>query len=151
MNINPTWLFLSVAALVAPAYAEITPAGQEISNDIEAFSNNIRAINEILELVKDRESADNAAKPMRQQTREMYINLRKIQERNISDTPSREDQIQLTRQVLELQLLQATFEQHCIRLAENRFYDSIQLARLFQAIANIYQRQQLMEQQQQKK
>ena len=147
MNINPTWLFFSVAALVAPAYAEITPAGQEISNDIEAFSNNIRAINEILENVKDRESADAAAKPMRQQTREMYINLRKIQERNISDTPSREDQIQLTRQVLELQLLQATFEQHCLRLAENRFYDSIQLARLFHAIANIYQRQQLMEQQ----
>lgn len=147
MNIYPSLLCLAAAAVIAPAQAEITPAGQEILNDITAFCNNIRAINEILENVKDRESADAAAKPMRQQTREMYINLRKIQETNINYTPSREDQIQLTRQVLELQLLQATFEQHCLRLAENRFYDSIQLARLFHAIANIYQRQQLMEQQ----
>ena len=147
MNIYPALLCIAAAAVIAPAQAETTPAGQEILNDITAFSNNIRAINEILENVKDRESADAAAKPMRQQTREMYINLRKIQETNINYTPSREDQIQLTRQVLELQLLQATFEQHCLRLAENRFYDSIQLARLFHAIANIYQRQQLMEQQ----
>lgn len=147
MNIYPALLCVAAAAVIAPAQAETTPAGQEILNDITAFSNNIRAINEILENVKDRESADAAAKPMRQQTREMYINLRKIQETNINYTPSREDQIQLTRQVLELQLLQATFEQHCLRLAENRFYDSIQLARLFHAIANIYQRQQLMEQQ----
>lgn len=147
MNIYPALLCVAAAAVIAPAQAETTPAGQEILNDITAFSNNIRAINEILENVKDRESADAAAKPMRQQTREMYINLRKIQETNVNYTPSREDQIQLTRQVLELQLLQATFEQHCLRLAENRFYDSIQLARLFHAIANIYQRQQLMEQQ----
>lgn len=147
MNIYPSLLCVAAATVIAPAQAETTPAGQEILNDITAFSNNIRAINEILENVKDRESADAAAKPMRQQTREMYINLRKIQETNINYTPSREDQIQLTRQVLELQLLQATFEQHCLRLAENRFYDSIQLARLFHAIANIYQRQQLMEQQ----
>lgn len=147
MNIHPALLCVAAAAVIAPAQAETTPAGQEILNDITAFSNNIRAINEILENVKDRESADAAAKPMRQQTREMYINLRKIQETNVNYTPSREDQIQLTRQVLELQLLQATFEQHCLRLAENRFYDSIQLARLFHAIANIYQRQQLMEQQ----
>ena len=147
MNNYPSLPCVAAAAVIAPAQAETTPAGQEILNDITAFSNNIRAINEILENVKDRESADAAAKPMRQQTREMYINLRKIQETNVNYTPSREDQIQLTRQVLELQLLQATFEQHCLRLAENRFYDSIQLARLFHAIANIYQRQQLMEQQ----
>lgn len=130
--------------LCAEAQAELTPAGQEISASIQEVTKHLKAINDLLAGVQDTATANAATAPMRKHTREMYIHLRKVQETTLTEEPSADDQALLLQQVIELQLMQATFEQHCMRLANNRFYNSIPLARLFHAIANIYQRQEQM-------
>ena len=127
---------------MCPLHAEYTEAGQEVSAAIEAFCTSLKDINALLQGVQDRSSADTVTAPLREKTKEMYLNHRRVQELSVNKDTNDEDYAMLTRQVLDLQLLQAEFEQQCIRLSEQRFYDSVKLARLFQAIAALYQREQ---------
>ncbi len=145
MNISHklTVLLLSPVFMSTTALAEYTTAGQEVSATIEAYCNNLREINALMQGVTDRASADAATAPLRAKTKDMIINLRRIKEYSIgSFEPSRDDQKLLSRQVIELQILQADFEKNCMRLANANFYDSVTLARLFYAIADIYRREQ---------
>ena len=145
MNISHkvTVLLLSPVFMSTTALAEYTAAGQEVSATIEAYCNNLREINALMQGVTDRASADAATAPLRVKTKDMIINLRRIKEYSIgSFEPSRDDQKLLSRQVIELQILQADFEKNCMRLANANFHDSVTLARLFYAIADIYRREQ---------
>ncbi len=135
-------LLTCAVGLVCPLHAEYTEAGQEVSAAIEAFCTSLKDINALLQGVQDRSSADAVTTPLREKTKEMYLNHRRVQELSVNKDTNDEDYAMLTRQVLDLQLLQAEFEQQCIRLSEQRFYDSVKLARLFQAIAALYQREQ---------
>lgn len=134
--------FISSVLVSTVARAEYTPAGQEISAAIEAYSNNLREINTLLAGITDHASADTATAPLRAKTKEMILNLRKIKQLSIDAEPSRDDQNLLASQVIEVQLLQAEFEKNCLRLADSRFFESVQLARLFYAIADVYRREQ---------
>lgn len=144
MNISHkfTALLLCPAFVGATATAEFTAAAQEISATIEAYCDNLREINTLMQGITDRATADAATAPLRIKTKEMILNLRSIKELSIDFEPSIDDQKRLSHQVLELQILQADFEKNCIRLAEANFYDSVMLARLFYAIADIYRREQ---------
>lgn len=144
MNISPkfTALLLCPAFAGATATAEFTAAAQEISTTIEAYCDNLREINTLMQGITDLASADAATAPLRVKTKEMILNLRSIKELSIDFEPSQDDQKRLSHQVLELQILQADFEKNCIRLAEANFYDSVMLARLFYAIADIYRQEQ---------
>ena len=130
--------------MVCPVQADYTEAGQEVSAAIEAFCTSLKDINTLLHGVTDRATADAVTAPLRNKTKEMYLNHRRVQELsvNVNKATNDEDYAALTRQVLHLQLLQAEFEQQCMRLSANGFYESIKLARLFQSIAALYQREQ---------
>ncbi len=125
--------------------APLTETGQKAVNAITEVNNSIRDLTRILEGVTDKSTADDAAKPMRKKTQELYINLRKINELELPNAPSEEDELQINKLITDMQILQATFERHCIRIADNKFYDSIPLARVFHAIATVYQRQEEMQ------
>ena len=130
------------ASMICPAQANYTEAGQEVSAAIEAFCTSLQDINTLLRGVTDRNTADAVTNPLRAKTKEMYLNHRKVQELSVNKATNDEDYAALTRQVLQLQLLQAEFEQQCMRLSANGFYESVKLARLFQSIAALYQREQ---------
>lgn len=127
--------------------APLTESGQKAVDAISAVNGSIRDLTKILESVTDKESADAAARPMRKKTQELYINLRKINELELPEAPSEDDDLQINKLITDMQILQATFERHCMRIANNRFYDSIPLARVFHAIATVYQRQEEMQRQ----
>ncbi len=135
-------IFICTGVICSTACAAPTPAGQEVANAIEAFCGSLREMNTLMAGVTNRATADAVTAPLRQKTKEMYQNSRRVKELSLKSEPNDEDQAVLMRQVLELQLLQAEFERHCLRLAEQRFYDSMKLARLFHAIAELYQREQ---------
>lgn len=146
MNIPHLPILLTCAVtVVCPLQADYTAAGQEVSAAIDAFSTSLREINALLQGVQDRSTADAATNPLRTKTREMYLSMRRVKEISLTAEPSDEDQALLTRQVLEVQLLQAEFEQHCTRLVGHQFYESASLARLFQVIADMYRREQMGE------
>ena len=146
MNIPHLPILLTCAVtVVCPLQADYTAAGQEVSAAIDAFSTSLREINALLQGVQDRSTADAATAPLRTKLKEMYLSLRRVKEISLSSDPSDEDQALLTRQVLDLQLLQAEFEQHCMRLAGQQFYESVTLARLFQVMADLYRREQMGE------
>ena len=127
---------------VQPAMAERVNSNKEVEEAINQFSQSIQELNDILSKVTDRESADAAAIPTRNKTRELYLNLRAVQSLTPQNTANDEETVKLTNQVLELQLMQATFEQQCLRIAGNNFYESVALARVFQALANVYKQEQ---------
>lgn len=127
--------------------APLTESGQKAVDAITAVNNSICDLTRILEGVTDKATADAAAKPMRKKTQELYINLRKINELELPNAPSEDDELQINKLITDMQILQATFERHCMRIADNRFYDSIPLARVFHAIATVYQRQDEMQRQ----
>ena len=144
MKLHPilSTTFICTGVLCSTACAAPTPAGQEVADAIGAFCGSLREMNTLMAGVTDRATADAVTSPLRQKTKEMYQNSRRVKALSLKSEPNDEDQAVLMRQVLELQLLQAEFERHCLRLAEQRFYDSVQLARLFHAIAELYQREQ---------
>lgn len=135
-------IVICAGVMFSTACAAPTPAGQEVADAIGAFCDSLREMNNLMAGVTDRATADAVTSPLRQKTKEMYQNSRRVKALSLKSEPNDEDQAVLMRQVLELQLLQAEFERHCLRLAEQRFYDSVQLARLFHAIAELYQRDQ---------
>ena len=132
----------SLPLLMSAARAEHTHSNKEVEDTIAAFSRSIQELNEILSHVTDKESADAAAIPTRNKAREVYLKLKEVQNLTPQDTANDEATAKLTNQVLELQLMQATFEQQCLRIAEHSFYESVALARVFQALANVYMQEQ---------
>lgn len=140
-------LFILLATLcclplfTSTAQAAHTHSNKEVEDTIYAFSCCIQELNDILSNVKDKESADAAAIPTRNKAREIYLKLKEVQSLTPQDTANDEATAKLTNQVLELQLMQATFEQQCLRIAEHNFYDSIALARVFEALANVYKQE----------
>ena len=127
---------------IQPTMAEQVNSNKEVEAAINQFSQSIQELNDILSKVTDRESADAAAIPTRNKTRELYLNLRAVQNLTPQNTANDEETVKLTNQVLELQLMQATFEQQCLRIAGNNFYESVALARVFQSLANVYKQEQ---------
>lgn len=147
---HPTTFLALAACPLIPGIlcaAPLTESGQKAVNAIKEVNNSIRDLTLILEGVTDKATADAAAKPMRKKTQELYINLRKINELELPSAPSEEDELQINKLITDMQILQATFERHCMRIADNKFYDSIPLARVFHAIATVYQRQEEMQRQ----
>lgn len=131
-----------VLSAVLPAKAAHVNSNEEVEATINRFSQSIQELNDILSKVTDRETADAAAIPTRNKSREVYLNLRAVQSLKPQETANDEETAKLTNQVLELQLMQATFEQQCLRIAEHNFYESVALARVFQALANVYKQEQ---------
>lgn len=127
--------------LCAPAQAELTPAGQEVSATIEVLCDNLRAINSLLVDVKDQATADAAVPPLRVHLKALFLGMKRIKQLDVKSTTNEEDYALLMRQVLELQLLQGDFERHCMYVAGQQFYGSAKLARLFQAMAELYRRE----------
>lgn len=130
-----------LGALCAPAQAELTPVGQEVSATIDGFCDSLRAVNILLSGIKDRSTADAAVPTLRQHLRAMFLGMQVIKQLDVKNAPNDEDYALLMRQVLELQLLQGDFERYCLCLAEQNFYGSEKLARLFQAMAELYRRE----------
>lgn len=134
-------LTVGMVGLCSTAHADYTPTGQEVSAAIEEFCTGLRDINKILNEIYDRSSADAAAAPLRKKMQTMYSSLRRINEISLNHTPSDDDHALLIRQVLDLQLLQGEFEQCCLRLSSQNFYNSVKLARLFHSLADLYRQE----------
>ena len=131
----------SVPAICSVAQAKLTPSGQALSSALTELQDDINGMNNILASVTDTQSAEAAAPKLSSQASRFYTNYQKVKHLKLTDTPSAEEEAQLNHQALEIQLAQAAFEQHCLRLAENQFYKSAALARFFQAMVNVYKGQ----------
>ena len=136
-----TFATLAAATLCMTAEAKLSPSGQTLSNALAELQANIDGMNNLLAAVTDKNSAEAAAPKLHEQATRFYTNYQKVKHLKLTDTPTAAEEAQLNQQALEIQLAQATFEQHCLRLAENQFYDSTALARFFQAMVNVYKGQ----------
>lgn len=136
-----TFATLATAPLCLAAEAELSPSGQTLSHALVELQANIDGLNNLLASVTDKNSAEAAAPKLREQASLFYTNYQKVKHLKLTDTPTAAEEACLNQLALEIQLAQATFEQHCLRLVENQFYGSPALARFFQAMVNVYKRQ----------
>lgn len=136
-----TFSALAALSISAVAHAEFSRSGQTLSAALAELLEDINGMNNILASVTSKETAEAAAPKLREQASRFYTDYQKVKQLKLSDTPTPEEEAQLNQQALEIQLAQAAFEQHCLRLVENQFYESAALARFFQAMVNVYQGQ----------
>lgn len=136
-----TFATLAAAPLCYASGAALSPSGQALSKALTELQADINGMNELLASVTDKSSAEAAAPKLRRQASRFYTNYQKVKHMKLTDTPTAAEEAQLNQQALEIQLAQAVFEQHCLRLVDNQFYDSMALARFFQAMVNVYKDQ----------
>jgi hypothetical protein len=136
-----TFSALAALSISAVAHAEFSRSGQTLSAALAELQEDINGMNNILASVTSKETAEAAAPKLREQASRFYTDYQKVKQLKLSDTPTSEEEALLNQQALEIQLAQAAFEQHCLRLVENQFYESAALARFFQAMVNVYQGQ----------
>lgn len=129
-------VLLSIFCVNIPAKAEAA-AAQEMYVACSRFTSALDEMNSIMDGVRNKQTADAAAAPLKAAFIEFYTQLQVIQGIEPHGPMDKATEQQILALMDKAEKDQVTFQNHCKRLADNAFYGSEELFQTFLSIASM--------------